>query len=155
MRHRKSGRPLGRTSTHRKAMYRNMVTSLLEHERITTTEAKAKELRRFVEKTITRGRSVQALLAKPEADRTRDEKARIVHAYRMAGRLVRSRAILDKLFTTIAPRYTTRPGGYTRIVKTAPRVGDAARMAIIELVRPGDRPKLLRCAPCAARRWGR
>ena len=134
MRHRKSGRPLGRNSSHRKAMYRNMVTSLLEHERITTTEAKAKELRRFAEKTISRGLSVQELLKKPVEERSADDKARIVHAYRMAGRLVRSREILDKLFTQIAPRYAERPGGYTRIVKTAPRVGDAARMAIIELV---------------------
>jgi len=134
MRHRKSGRPLGRNSSHRKAMYRNMVTSLLEHERITTTEAKAKELRRFAEKTITRGLSVQDLLAKPEDERTQQEKARIVHAYRMAGRLIRSRTILDKLFTEIALRFATRPGGYTRIMKTALRVGDSARMAIIELV---------------------
>lgn len=134
MRHRKSGRPLGRNSAHRKAMYRNMVTSLLEHERITTTEAKAKELRRFAERTITRGLSIQAILAKPEADRTPAERASVVHAYRMAGRLVRSREVLDKLFSTIAPRYASRSGGYTRIVKTAPRVGDAARMAIIELV---------------------
>jgi large subunit ribosomal protein L17 len=116
-------------------MYRNMVTSLLEHERITTTEAKAKELRRFAERTITRGLSIQAVLAKPEDQRTGAEKASVVHAYRMAGRLVRSREVLEKLFTEIAPRYGKRPGGYTRIVKTAPRVGDAARMAIIELVR--------------------
>ena len=135
MRHRKSGRRLGRNSAHRSAMYRNMVTSLLEHERITTTEAKAKELRRFAERTITRGLSIQEILAKPEEQRTGAEKASIVHAYRMAGRLVRSRDVLEKLFTEIAPRYTTRPGGYTRIVKTVPRVGDAARMAIIELVR--------------------
>lgn len=134
MRHRKSGRPLGRNSTHRKAMYRNMVTSLLEHERITTTEAKAKELRRFAEKTISRGLSVQELLAKPVEERSREDKARIVHAFRMAGRLVHSREVLSKLFSDIAPRYKTRPGGYTRIIKTAPRVGDAARMAIIELV---------------------
>lgn len=134
MRHRKSGRPLGRNSSHRKAMYRNMVTSLLEHERITTTEAKAKELRRFAEKTISRGLSVQDLLAKPEGERSPEEKARIVHAYRMAGRLVHSREVLSKLFSDIAARYKERPGGYTRIVKTAPRVGDAARMAIIELV---------------------
>jgi large subunit ribosomal protein L17 len=135
MRHRKSGRPLGRNSAHRTAMYRNMVTSLLEHERITTTEAKAKELRRFAERTITRGLSIQEILGKPEDQRTGADKAAIVHAYRMAGRMVRSRDMLDKLFTQIAPRYATRPGGYTRIVKTAPRVGDAARMAIIELVR--------------------
>ncbi|MCA9652481.1 MAG: 50S ribosomal protein L17 [Myxococcales bacterium] len=134
MRHRKSGRPLGRNSSHRKAMYRNMVTSLLEHERITTTEAKAKELRRFAEKTISRGLSVQELLAKPEGERSPEDKARIVHAYRMAGRLVHSREVLAKLFSDIANRYKERPGGYTRIIKTAPRVGDAARMAIIELV---------------------
>jgi large subunit ribosomal protein L17 len=135
MRHRKSGRPLGRNSAHRSAMYRNMVTSLLEHERIHTTEAKAKELRRFAERTITRGLSIQEILAKPEEQRSGDDKARVVHAYRMAGRLVRSREVLDKLFTEIAPRYRQRPGGYTRIVKTVARVGDAARMAIIELVR--------------------
>jgi large subunit ribosomal protein L17 len=135
MRHRKSGRPLGRNSAHRSAMYRNMVTSLLEHERITTTEAKAKELRRFAERTITRGLSVQEILSKPEEQRSGAEKASVVHAYRMAGRLVRSREVLEKLFTEIAPRYSTRPGGYTRIVKTVPRPGDAARMAIIELVR--------------------
>lgn len=135
MRHRKSGRPLGRNSAHRTAMYRNMVTSLLEHERITTTEAKAKELRRFVERTITRGLSVHAILAKPEGERTVTEKASVVHAYRMAGRLVRSRDVLDKLFTEIATRYAKGGGGYTRIVKTVPRIGDAARMAIIELVR--------------------
>lgn len=134
MRHRKSGRTLGRNSAHRKAMYRNMVTSLIEHERITTTHAKAKELRRFAEKTITRGLSVQELLAKPEGERTAQEKAKIVHAFRMAGRLIRSREMLTKLFTEVAPRYKERPGGYTRIIKTAPRVGDAASMAIIELV---------------------
>jgi large subunit ribosomal protein L17 len=135
MRHRKSGRPLGRNSAHRTAMYRNMVTSLLDHERITTTEAKAKELRRFVERTITRGLSVHAILAKPEDQRSVAEKASVVHAYRMAGRLVRSRDVLDKLFTEIATRYAKGGGGYTRIVKTVPRIGDAARMAIIELVR--------------------
>jgi len=135
MRHRKSGRPLGRNSAHRAAMYRNMVTSLLEHERIHTTEAKAKELRRFAERTITRGLSIQEILAKPEDQRSGAEKASIVHAYRMAGRLVRSREVLEKLFTEIAPRYSKRNGGYTRIVKTVPRIGDAARMAIIELVR--------------------
>ncbi len=135
MRHRKSGRPLGRNSAHRSAMYRNMVTSLLEHERIHTTEAKAKELRRFAERTITRGLSIQGILAKPEAERSGAEKATVVHAYRMAGRLVRSREVLDKLFTEIAPRYAKGGGGYTRIVKTVARIGDSARMAIIELVR--------------------
>lgn len=134
MRHRKSGRPLGRTSAHRRAMYRNMVTSLLQHEKIHTTEAKAKELRRFADKTITRGLSVLDLLQKPTDQRTPEETAKIVHAMRMAGRLVHDKDVLKKLFTELAPKYKERPGGYTRILKTAPRVGDAARMAIVELV---------------------
>lgn len=134
MRHRKSGRVLGRTSAHRKAMYRNMVTSLLEHERITTTEAKAKELRRFAEKTITTSIRIADLLAKPAEERTKDEQARVVHAMRMAGRLVRSRDVIKKLFYEIALKYKDRQGGYTRIIKTLPRVGDHAKMAIIELV---------------------
>ncbi len=134
MRHRKSGRKFGRTSSHRKAMFRNMVTSLLEHERIHTTEAKAKELRGQVERTITRSLSVQDLLAKAEDKRTDEDKAKIVHAMRMAGRLVHSKDVLRKLFTEIAPKYKDRNGGYTRIVKTVARVGDAAKMAIVELV---------------------
>lgn len=134
MRHRKSGRVLGRKSAHRKAMYRNMVTSLLEHERIVTTEAKAKELRRFAEKTITTSKKVAELLAKPLETRTRDEQARVVHAMRMAGRLVRSRDVIKKLFDEIAPKYKDRAGGYTRITKTGPRAGDNAAMAVIELV---------------------
>lgn len=138
MRHRKSGRKLGRTSTHRKAMFRNMVTSLLEHESIVTTEAKAKELRRQAERTITRSLRVQDLLSKPESERSHEERARVAHAVRMAGRLVRDREVLSKLFGELAPRYRARPGGYTRILKLAPRVGDAAPMAMVELV---DRPQ--------------
>lgn len=134
MRHRKSGRKLGRNSPHRKAMYRNMVTSLLEHGRITTTEAKAKELRRFVERTIARAVRVQDIVAKDVDARTPQEKARLVHAIRMAGRLVRSREVLGELFNKLAPVAKDRPGGYTRIMKIAPRVGDAARMAIIEIL---------------------
>jgi large subunit ribosomal protein L17 len=134
MRHRKSGRKLGRTSTHRRAMFRNMVTSLLEHERITTTEAKAKELRRFADKTISKSIRVQEIAKKPREERTPREQARLVHAMRMAGRMVRSREVLGKLFTELAPKLETRPGGYTRIVKMGPRVGDAAPMAMIELV---------------------
>ena len=134
MRHRDAGRKLGRNSTHRAAMYRNMVTSLLDHGRIKTTEPKAKELRRFVEKTITRGISVHELVAKPVADRTPAEQSQVVHAYRMAARLVRTTEALTKLFTEVAPRFKDRHGGYTRIVKVAPRPGDGAPMAIIELV---------------------
>jgi large subunit ribosomal protein L17 len=134
MRHRDAGRKFGRNSTHRNAMFRNMVTSLLDHGRIKTTEPKAKELRRFVEKTITRGISVHELVAKPVETRSKDEQALVVHAYRMAARLVRTRGALDKLFNEVAPRFKDRHGGYTRIVKIAPRAGDGAPMAIIELV---------------------
>ena len=132
--HRKSGRKLGRNSTHRKAMYRNMVTSLLEHERITTTEAKAKELRRFVERTITRAVRVQDIVAKEADARSAEEKVKLVHAIRMAARQVVGRDVLLKLFNELGPKLKSRPGGWTRIIKTAPRPGDAARMAIIELV---------------------
>ncbi len=134
MRHQKSGRKFGRKAPHRRAMFKNMVTSLLEHERITTTLAKAKELRRFAEPTITRSLGVQDILAKAEDDRSQEEKAKLVHAMRMAARYVHDREILRKLFTEIAPKLAGRPGGYTRILKTGPRVGDAAPMAIIELV---------------------
>lgn len=134
MRHQKTGRQLGRNSAHRKAMFRNMVTSLLEHERIRTTEAKAKELRRFTERTITIGVRLGDLLTKPRDERTAEEKARYAHALRMAGRMVRSREVLHKLFDEIAPKLQSRPGGYTRIIKMMRRPGDAAPMALIELV---------------------
>ncbi|MBK8717192.1 MAG: 50S ribosomal protein L17 [Deltaproteobacteria bacterium] len=115
-------------------MFRNMATSLVEHGRITTTEPKAKELRRFVEKVITRSIGVHELVAKPVDSRTKAEQAQVVHAIRMAGRLVRTREALSKLFNEVAPRFKDRPGGYTRIIRTAPRPGDGAPMAIIELV---------------------
>jgi large subunit ribosomal protein L17 len=134
MRHRKSGRKLGRTSTHRRALFRNMVTSLLEHERITTTEAKAKELRRHADKTISKSIRVQDIVKKDADDRTVAEKAKLVHAMRMAGRMVRDRDVLGKLFNELAPKLQQRPGGYTRIVKIGPRAGDSAPMALIELV---------------------
>ncbi len=134
MRHQKSGRTLGRNSSHRKAMYRNMVTSLLDHERIRTTDAKAKELRRFTERTITIGLRLGDLLTKDAASRTADEKARYAHAMRMAGRVVRSPEVLHKLFAELAPKLQGRPGGYTRIIKIGRRVGDAAEMSLVELV---------------------
>jgi len=116
MRHRKSGRKLGRTSSHRDAMFRNMVTSLFEHERIVTTKEKAKELRPIAEKMIT--------LAK-RGD---------LHARRQALSYIRSKAVVEKLFTDIKDQFVDRKGGYTRIVQTGVRKGDAASMAIIELV---------------------
>ncbi len=116
MRHNNSGRKLGRTSSHREAMFRNMVTSLFEHERIITTKEKAKELRPIAEKMIT--------LAK-RGD---------LHARRQALGYIRSKAIVDKLFSAIQEQFADRSGGYTRIIQTGVRQGDAAQMAIIELV---------------------
>lgn len=134
MRHRKAGRQLGRNSSHRKAMWRNMVTSLIEHGRIRTTEAKAKELRGFAEKTITKAIRVADIIAKDEDARSVEEKTRLVHAVRVAGRMVRGRDQLYRLFHEVAPQLTNRPGGYTRITKVGPRPGDAAPMAYVEIL---------------------
>ena len=116
MRHRKSGRQLNRNSSHRHAMFRNMATSLLEHEIIKTTLPKAKELRRIAEPLIT--------LAKEDSVANR----------RLAFDRTRSKAIVGKLFSEIGPRYSERPGGYTRIMKAGFRYGDNAPMAVIEFV---------------------
>ena len=134
MRHQKSGRKLGRNSSHRKAMYRNMVTSLLDHERIETTVAKAKELRGKIERNITIALRLGDILAKDKDARTREERDKVVHAMRLVGKTVQDREVLTKLFEDLAPRLAGRPGGYTRIIRTRRRVGDAAEMAIIELV---------------------
>lgn len=109
---------------------------MLEHGRIKTTLPKAKELRIFVEKEITRAIHVGEIVAKPLAERSREEQARLVHAIRVAARLVRTKDVLTRLFYEIAPALKGRPGGYTRIVKTAPRVGDGAPLAIIEIILP-------------------
>ena len=116
MRHRKHGRQLGRNSKHRLALFRNLVTSLLEHERIETTEAKAKELRGLTEKLITLG------------------KQGTLHARRGALRVLRTKQTVEKLFDDVAKRFPARHGGYTRIIKTRQRPGDAAQMVAIELV---------------------
>jgi len=116
MRHRKTTPKLGRKASHRKAMTRNMVTDFLRNERLRTTEAKAKALRPVAEKLITLG------------------KRESLHARRSAARLIRDDAVVRKLFDDLAPRYAERPGGYTRITKLPARGGDAADMAIIELI---------------------
>jgi large subunit ribosomal protein L17 len=116
MRHNKAGRRLGRTTSHRIAMFRNMVTSFLDHEKITTTDAKAKELRSIAEKMITLGKKGD------------------LHAMRLAASYIRDKKVVTKLFTTIAPRYQERPGGYTRIIKLGLRSGDNASLSLIELV---------------------
>ncbi len=116
MRHRVHGRKLGRTPPHRRALLRNLCTSLLEHERITTTVQKAKEVRPLAEKMITLG------------------KKETLHARRQAARFLLKAAVVQKLFDSIAARYADRPGGYTRILKLGPRAGDGAELAIIELI---------------------
>lgn len=115
MRHRKKGRQLSRSRSHKRAMLRNMATSLFRHERIRTTEAKAKELRPYAERLITIARS--------------DD----VHNRRRAGRHIADREVLQKLFHDIGPRFRSRQGGYTRILKLGARKGDGAELALIEL----------------------
>jgi large subunit ribosomal protein L17 len=116
VRHRKKGRQLGRQTKHRGALFRNLVTSLLDQERIETTGAKAKEIRGFTDRMITLG------------------KEGTLPARRRALAFIRSKAVVSKLFSDVATRFKDRPGGYTRIIKTRRRIGDAAEMVAIELV---------------------
>ncbi|MBW6511726.1 MAG: 50S ribosomal protein L17 [Desulfuromonadaceae bacterium] len=132
MRHNNTGRRLGRNSSHRKSMLRNMVTSLFEHEKITTTDARAKELRKLADKLITLG------------------KRGDLHARRQALEVVFDKTIVAKLFERIAPRYADRPGGYTRIVKLGSRSGDNASTSIIELVEENFTPKPKKAKPVVA-----
>jgi large subunit ribosomal protein L17 len=134
MRHQKTGKKLGRKSAHRWALWSNMVASLLTHERIKTTDVKAKELRRFAEPCIAWATSVGDLLAKPLEKRSAEEKVRIVHAMRMAARIVKDRSALARLFDEVGPRFVGRRGGYLRITKVGRRAGDAAPVSIVELV---------------------
>ena len=122
MRHLKEGRKLGRTASHRKALLRNMVSSLVEFEKIETTDAKAKELRKVADKIITWG------------------KRGDLHARRQSLRVISSKKIVQKLFNDIAPRFKERKGGYTRITKTGRRKGDNAPLSIIEII-PKDEKK--------------
>src|SRR5438128_1335158 len=116
MRHGMVNRKLGRTSSHRAAMFRNQLASLIENERIVTTLPKAKELRPLIEKLVTLGKNDS------------------VHARRQASRVIADDGLIGKLFDTLGPRFTERPGGYTRIIKLGSRRGDAAEMAILEFV---------------------
>ena len=134
MRHRKAGVHLSRTSAHRQALFSNLVAALFTNERIRTTDAKAKETRRLAERTITWARRVGDVLGKKPERRTTEESARVVHAVRMARRVVRDRHAVVKLFDEIAPRFLGRHGGYTRIVKLDQRPGDAAPMSLLELI---------------------
>ena len=117
MRHRVTGRRLSRSSSHRRALLRNLVTDLLKYEKITTTEAKAKEVRSLAERMITWG------------------KGGGLHSRRQALSFIFDEGVVDKVFTELAERFTERPGGYTRITKMGPRLGDGAPMVQIELVK--------------------
>lgn len=132
MRHSKAGRRLGRKTSHREAMFRNMVTSLLEHGKITTTDAKAKEIRVVAERMITLG------------------KRGDLHSMRMAASVIREKTVVSKLFSTIAPRYKERLGGYTRIIKLGYRQGDAAPVSLIELVEEEIKPSKVKSAPATS-----
>ena len=134
MRHQRAGVHLSRTSAHRKALFSNLVASLFTYERIRTTDAKAKQTRRLAERTITWARRLGDVLTKDPEKRNDEEKARVVHAVRMARRVVRDRGAVVKLFDEIGPRYLARHGGYTRIVKIGQRPGDAAPMSLLELI---------------------
>jgi len=116
VRHQKAGRKFGRTTAHRKAMSRNLVTSLLDHGRIETTEAKGKELRRWVETVITTAKNDN------------------VAARRAVDAIVEDREVTERLFSKLMPRMKERPGGYTRVLKIGPRLGDGAPMVLVELV---------------------
>lgn len=133
MRHRKDGRRLGRNSSHRRAMMRNLVTAFLEHGKITTTEARAKELRRVAEKMITLGK--KALRSSfPEELSPEEYQQKYLHLFRQALSFLQDKDVARKVFQEYAPALEERPGGYTRIMKLPPRQGDNAPVAIIELV---------------------
>ena len=131
MRHLRSGRKLKRTASHRRAMLNNMATSLLQHKKIATTEAKAKELRPFVERLITKAKNAYIT---EQAGTLENGHTVDVHARRTVGRYIKDKAVLQELFDAIAPVVENRPGGYTRIIKTGTRHGDGGRTAVIELV---------------------
>jgi len=134
MRHRRAGRKLNRTGAHRRALFRNLVTAVLEHERVQTTDPKAKEIRRLTDRMITLG------------------KRGSLHARRRALAFVRKESVVRKLFEDVAPRFMNRPGGYTRVVKLGPRLGDAAPQSIVELTeREGEKERAQKKARGGAR----
>jgi large subunit ribosomal protein L17 len=139
MRHNTLKNRFGRTTSHRLAMMRNMITNLFRHEVMETTLPKAKEVRRHAEKVITQAKRVPlSSIEKANGEKKKGLVAKRVHAMRIAGETVQDREVLKKLFDELGPRYETRNGGYTRIVRKGPRLGDGTEVGIIELV---DRPE--------------
>ncbi len=141
MRHQKAGRKFGRESDHRHAMLSNLVASLIEHERIKTTDAKAKELRKIADRTINWAVGVGHLLGEGKK-RDAADNARVVHAIRMARRTLKDQTALDKLFNELGPLFVGRTGGYTRVLKLGFRRGDAAPVSLIELTEHTDEKSL-------------
>jgi len=143
MRHHKKGRRLGRNSSHRRAMFRNMAAALMVHEKIDTTHAKAMELRGIVEKIITKAAKAGDSVGKPLESLSADERAKQVHIRRVIGRFLPRfygdgegdfTDVMQKLFFVYGPRFKERPGGYTRVTKLGPRRGDNAPMSRIEIL---------------------
>lgn len=152
MRHRKAGRKLGRNSSHRKAMYRNMVTSLILLGEIKTTEAKAKELRSIADKIITLGKRVPPSSLKGLKGEALDTaKAQRVHAIRLARKWIVDRDALDMLFNEYSERFQARPGGYTRLYKLGFRQGDNAPMNLVQLI-PADEELVLKAKKTAPKK---
>ncbi|MBI4703821.1 MAG: 50S ribosomal protein L17 [Deltaproteobacteria bacterium] len=144
MRHRKDGRQFGRNTAHRRAMFRNLAANLINHERVVTTDAKAKELRRVTERIISRAKRLGTVAHTPLAELDGRQRARRLHASRLIGAYVprwgverdgaTRRDLVDKVLVELSRRFAERPGGYTRIVKLGPRRGDGAPMSVIELL---------------------
>lgn len=157
MRHRKSGRQFSRNTSHRRAMLRALTANLIAHERIETTDAKAKELRRVAERVITRARRLGDVAFTPNDQLSVADRARRLAAQQQVGKFLQRFAVvteseeaskkvdlIEKVFVDLAKRFKDRPGGYTRIIKVGNRRGDNAPMSIIELVDPAE------AAPAAA-----
>ncbi len=162
MRHLKSGRKFDRSPSSRRAMFRNLAANLILHERIETTDAKAKELRRVAEKLVTRAARLGKVAYTVQAELTPGDKAKRLHATRLVGSFVgrfgtrtlpggelEKVDLVEKLFTDLAKRFAGRPGGYTRIIKMGPRRGDGAQMAVIEWVVRNDPSAASFSAPAA------
>ncbi len=150
MRHRKSGRKFGMDPAARKAMYRNMVTSLMLHGQIRTTVERAKELRKYADRVISLGKNAPSTnaIASLAGDELKAAKAARVHAIRRARRWVNNDEAMDRVFGEYAERFSTRPGGYTRVIKAGWRAGDNAAMAVIQVVEAlGEKAQPAETAP--------
>lgn len=143
MRHRKDGRQFGRNTPHRRAMFRNLAGNLITHERIVTTDAKAKELRRVAERLITKAKRLGPSAHTPQKDLSPEQKAKRLHVSRLLASFLpkygvtaggEQKNLVEKVLVEMSKRFADRPGGYTRIIKLGPRKGDGASMAVIEFV---------------------